>query len=146
MSNERESKEIIIRGGDWVKGRPALIFLFFFNKTGLSSSLLSHVLDFFFLISKKHVLDQMISFLFFLVCVMITKDSLGCRKLCDSVFLTLSMLGPSWVGTYSTTAPGQSQFADVPAPTYNPGDCKDRIAFFLILCFSSKIKRIYKPL
>lgn len=80
MSNERESKEIIIRGGDWVKGRQALIFLFFFNKTGLSSSLLSHVLDFFFLISKKHVLDQMISFLFFLVCVMITKDSLGCRK------------------------------------------------------------------
>ena len=63
MSNERESKETIIRGGDWVKGRPALIFLFFFNKTGLSSSLLSHVLDFFFLISKKHVLDQMISFL-----------------------------------------------------------------------------------
>ena len=53
MSNERESKETIIRGGDWVKGRPALIFLFFFNKTGLSSSLLSHVLDFFFFDQQK---------------------------------------------------------------------------------------------
>ena len=35
MSYERESKEIIIRGGDWIQGRPALIFLFFFNATDL---------------------------------------------------------------------------------------------------------------
>lgn len=48
MSYERESKEIIIRGGDWIQGRPALIFLFFFNATDLSSSLLSHFLDFLF--------------------------------------------------------------------------------------------------
>ena len=27
---EAESKEIIIRGGDWVKGRPTLIFVFVF--------------------------------------------------------------------------------------------------------------------
>ena len=144
MSNERESKETIIRGGDWVKGRPALIFLFFFNKTGLSSSLLSHVLGFFFWSAKSMCWTKWFPFL--LVCVMITKDSLGCRKLCDSVFLALSVLGPSWVGICSTTAPGQSQFADVPAPTYNPGDCEDGIAFFLILCFLSKIKRTYKPL
>ena len=63
----RESKEIIIRGGDWVKGRPALIFIFFCNKTYLSSFFLSHFLDFFFFFDQHKVCVGPNDFLFFLI-------------------------------------------------------------------------------